>query len=450
MLRDFKKYYNSLDKFKKAFWLYLVLIFVEGAMRKWFMPSLSNVWMMCREPIVIWTVLSLIGTQNLRSRVAKAFMIIGCIMMLTTLTLGHQNITVALFGFRIWFFHIPYIFIMSNKLNREDLIRICKFLILVFIPMTVLYVMQWGAPPSSWLNASVGGIVEEEGTQAVYGAVRPSGTFAHCVASSYYNPIVICLFCAILFSKKYKELFLVFKKGYIIFSVAVIICLITSVSRGAVIQSILTILFVAFFLAFTGKTKFLGRIVSGFVGIYALFIILSTVSIDGKNLMAPITDRFETAAAQEGGSSGIMDTRVLEAYKFWNDKGKLLDPPLFGYGIGAGSNYGTQTLHIVNSFYSDSQAWGLGEWSSQIVTNEMGFLFGGVVFCLRMGLCLYLFFVSAKKLFRNHDVLPLSLWTLSITYFGNGNINLTMSLGWIVVVMILLMLSIRTSEKFQP
>lgn len=226
--------------------------------------------------------------------------------------------------------------------------------------------------------------------------------------------------------------------------------MITSVSRGAVIQSILTILFVAFFLAFTGKTKFLGRIVLGFVGIYALFIILSTVSIDGKNLMAPITDRFETAAAQEGGSSGIMETRVLEPYKFWNDKGKMLNPPFFGYGIGAGSNYGTQTLHLVNSSFDNSTAWGLGEWSSQIVTNEMGFLFGGVVFCLRMGLCLYLLFVSVKKLFRNHDVLPLSLWTLSITYFGNGNINLTMSLGWIVVVMILLMLSIRTSEKFQP
>ena len=43
MFRDFKKYYNSLDKYKKASWLYLVLLFVEGAMRKWFMPSLSNV-----------------------------------------------------------------------------------------------------------------------------------------------------------------------------------------------------------------------------------------------------------------------------------------------------------------------------------------------------------------------------------------------------------------------
>lgn len=445
MLRDFKKYYNSLDKFKKAFWLYLVLIFVEGAMRKWFMPSLSNVWMMCREPIVIWTVLSLIGTQNLRSRVAKAFMIIGCIMMFTTLTLGHQNVWVAFYGFRIWFFHIPYIFIMSNKLNREDLIRICKFLILVFIPMTVLYVMQWGAPPSSILNASIGGGVEEKGVQAAYGAVRPSGTFGHCVGSSYYNPLIVSLFCVALFSFYYKHIFS--KKHFLIFAVAVVLCLITSVSRGAVIQSILTILFIASITTILGNTKTFTKTIVGVIGLFLLFLVLSNVSIEGKSITAPITYRFEMAAKQEGGTSGVMSTRVLEPYKFWNDKGILLDPPFFGYGLGAGSNFGTQTLHIVNSFYSDSQAWGLGEHSSQIVTNEMGFLFGGIVFVLRMGFCMFLFFSCIKKLKQNKDILPITLWTLSITYFGTGNLNLTMTLGWIVIVMILLLTSINTSTK---
>lgn len=445
MLRDFKKYYNSLDKFKKAFWLYLVLIFVEGAMRKWFMPSLSNVWMMCREPIVIWTVLSLIGTQNLRSRVAKAFMIIGCIMMLTTLTLGHQNVWVAFYGFRIWFFHIPYIFIMSNKLNREDLIRICKFLILVFIPMTVLYVMQWGAQPSSILNASMGGGVEEQGVQAAYGAVRPSGTFGHCVGSSYYNPLIVSLFCVTLFSSYYKHIFS--KKHFLIFAVAVVLCLITSVSRGAVIQSILTILFIASITILLGNTKTFTKTIVGVIGLFLLFLVFSNVSIEGKSIVAPITDRFEMAAEQEGGTSGVMSSRVLEPYKFWNDKGILLDPPFFGYGLGAGSNFGTQTLHIVNSFYSDSQAWGLGEHSSQIVTNEMGFLFGGIVFVLRIGFCMFLFFSCIKKLKQNKDILPITLWTLSITYFGTGNLNLTMTLGWIVIVMILLLTSINTSTK---
>ncbi len=447
MFREFKTYYKSLDAFKKGFWLYLFLLFIEGAMRKWFMPGAASAWMMCREPIVIWTVLALMGGKYLKSGVAKAFMLIGCIMLLTTLTIGHRNVVVALYGFRIWFFHIPYIFIMSQKLNRDDLERICRFLIIAFLPMTVLYVMQWAVPPSAWLNAQVGGIVDETGGEAVNGAVRPSGTFAHCVGASYYNPLVFCLFCAVFFSKYYKDKFLVIKKGYLLFVAAIIMCLITSVSRGTIIQSLLTMVLIAFFIASTGRTKFLGRFLVGGIVLFVMFSILSTVDIGGKNLMAPVTSRFESASETEGGASGIMESRVLEPYKFWNDKGKLLDPPAFGYGIGAGSNFGTQTLHLKLSVFDTSDAWGLGEWSSQIVTNEMGFLFGGIVFFLRIGLCISLLFPAIKKLKRNNDVLPFALWTLSVQYFGNGNINLTMSLGWIVVVMILLMISIRTSEK---
>ena len=436
------RYYKSLDKFKKGFWLYLVLLFVEGSMRKWFMPGLSSLWMMSREPIVLWTVLSLMNSKYLRSAVAKAFMTIGCIMLLTTMAFGHQNLSVAFFGFRIWFFHIPYMFIMANMLNREDLMRICQFLILVFIPMTILYVAQWAAPPNSWLNARVGGVVSE----ADEGTLRPSGTFILGLGSAYYNPLVVVLYTASLFSASYKKQFKIFKNEILILSVFVVLALAVGVSRGTIVQSVVSILIVALIIAFAGKTKYLKRVMIGFALIYLIFTFFSSVNIGGKNLMAPITNRFEVAAEQEGGSSGIMESRILEPYKFWNDKGKLLDPPFFGYGIGAGSNYGTQALGLTN-FLGDTKAWGLGEWSCQIVTNEMGFLFGGIVFFLRIGFCISLFFASLKTFSRNNDVLPLSLWTLSIPYFGNGNINLTMTLGWIVVVMILLMASIRTSKK---
>ena len=197
------QYYKSLDKYKKAFWIYLFLLFIEGSMRKWFMPSLSNAWMICREPIVIWTVLSLMNTKYLKSIVAKSFMVIGCIMFLTTLTLGHQNVMVALFGFRIWFLHIPYIFIMSQKLNREDLIRVCQFLMLIFLPMTLLYVAQWAAPPNSWLNARVGGVVAVEAEE---GTLRPSGTFILGLGAAYYNPVVVSIFVACMYSSFYKKL----------------------------------------------------------------------------------------------------------------------------------------------------------------------------------------------------------------------------------------------------
>lgn len=442
---NLKSYYRSLDIYKKAFWLYLILIFIEGAMRKWFMPGLSSLWMMCREPIVIWTVLALMNTKYLNSIIAKAFMGIGVITFITTLVVGHHNIGVALYGFRIWFFHIPYIFIMAEKLNRTDLIKICQFLIIVFLPMTVLYVLQWASPPNTWINAQIGGIITG-GEVAANGAVRPNGTFGHGAGAVYYNPIVVCLFVATLFSKYYRNL-LVSNKLYLLFCIAVIITLIVSVSRGTIVQSLITVVLIALLLGFTGKTQNLGKLLIGGVLIVSIFLSLSNVSIGGKNLMSPVTNRFKSAAKAEGGTSGVFESRILEPFKFWNDKGIPLDPPIFGYGIGAGSNFGTQNLNIVNQFAKDSSAWGLGEWSSQIVTNEMGFFFGTLVFFLRIGFPIFLFFISMKRFLKNNDILPICLWTLSINYFVNGNINLVMSLGWIVILMILLLTSIKTSSS---
>lgn len=443
---ELKQYYHTLDIYKKGFWLNLILIFIEGAMRKWFMSEWSYGWMVCREPIVIATVLALMNTRYLNSWIAKTFMTIGVITFVTTLLFGHHNLIVAIYGFRIWFFHIPYIFIMAERLNRTDLIKICQFLIIVFLPMTVLYIVQWASPPNTWINAQSGGIIAREAV-AVNGAVRPNGTFGHGVGASYYNSIVVCLFVATLFSNYYRKYLVPHKVVYLLFSIAVIAMLIVSVSRGTIVQACITAALVALLLCFTGRPKYLMRLLIGGAFVFFIFQTLSNVSISGKSLLEPVISRFESAARAEGGTSGIFESRVLEPYRFWNDKGVMLTPPIFGYGIGAGSNFGTQTLNIVNLHAKDSSAWGLGEWSSQIVTNEMGFLFGTLVYLLRIGFPIYLFFISTKKLFRNNDILPLSLWTLSITFFGNGNINLVMSLGWIVILMILLLVSLRTSKK---
>lgn len=431
-IKDFKTYYNSLDKYKKGFWIFLFFIFIEGAMRKWFMPGLSSAWMMCREPIVIWTVLSLMGTYHLKSTVAKAFMFIGVFMLITTMTMGHQNLGVALYGFRIWFFHIPYIFIMASKLNREDLIRICQFLTIVFLPMTLLYVAQWASPPNSWVNMKLGGILRDASE-----GLRPSGTFLMSPGAAYYNPLVVSIFIATLLSTYYKKTILKFKSEIYVLALAIIITLAVSVSRGTVIQSAVSAIFVSIIYSMCGKTKKIKKLFIGMAIIYTLFIFISKISIGGINILQPITKRFEIAAEQEGGTSGILDSRVFESYRFWNIENPL---PLFGYGIGAGSNYGTQTLNIGNG-----NSWGFGEYSSQIVTNEMGLIFGAVVFLLRIGLCLYLLPKCIRCVSKNNDIMPLCLWTLAINYFGCGNINLTMTFGWIIIVMILLLTSIKNS-----
>lgn len=304
--------------------------------------------------------------------------------------------------------------------------------------MTVLYVFQWASPTNAWVNMKVGGVLRIAGE-----GLRPSGTFAMSPGAAYYNPLVIAIFISALLSPYYrKRIISVNKYAIYCLASAIIITLAVSVSRGTVIQSGISAVFICITCIICGQSKLAKQFLISLIIIYLLFTMIAKLSIGGKNILEPILTRFEVAAEQEGGSSGILETRVLEPYRFWNDKGETLNPPTFGYGIGAGSNFGTQALNLGNG-----KAWGLGEWSSQIVTNEMGIIFGAIVFFLRVGFCFYLLPICIRLLKRNKDILPICLWTLSVNYFGNGNINLTMAFGWIVVVMILILLSIRTSTR---
>ena len=436
-IKNFEIYYRSLDKYKKAFWIYLFLIFIEGAMRKWFMPGLSNLWFMCREPFVIWIVISSMNERYLKSRLAKWFMGIGLITLFITITIGHHNIPIALYGFRIWFFHIPFIFIMSQRLNRTDLIKIMQFLCIIFIPMTVLYTLQFLTPPNNIINAAVGGEVAER-TGTANGAVRPPGTFAHCLGSSYYNPIVTCIFTVVMFSKNYRKQILEFKLGFPLLATCVVLTLITSVSRGTILQSAITILFISLImnLAKIGNSFF--KVLFSLLCLILLIFIISNIKVGDMYLLDPVINRFTTAAEQEGGTSGVFLSRILEPYIFWHNMGKVADIPFMGCGIGMGSNFAAKTL--------TGGSWMLGEWSSQIVYAEMGILFGTIVFLMRFCYPIKLFFKSINILKRNHDILPITLWTLSLQYFANGNINVVYSLGFIVILMIMLLVRIKTSH----
>lgn len=170
-----------------------------------------------------------------------------------------------------------------------------------------------------------------------------------------------------------------------------------------------------------------------------LIFIISKIKVGDMYLLDPVINRFTTAAEHEGGTSGIFLSRILEPYIFWHNMGEVADIPFMGYGIGFGSNFAAKAF--------TGGAWMLGEWSSQIVYAEMGILFGAIVFFMRTCYPIKLFFKSMKTLKKNHDILPITLWTLSLQYFANGNINVVYSLGFIVILMIMLIVSIKTSHR---
>ena len=45
---------KDLSFIKKLIWLYFILLLFEGALRKWFLPGLSQGLLIVRDPIAIW------------------------------------------------------------------------------------------------------------------------------------------------------------------------------------------------------------------------------------------------------------------------------------------------------------------------------------------------------------------------------------------------------------
>ena len=231
--------------YKKIIWLYIFLLVFEGALRKWVFPSLSNPLLLVRDPIVVYLVIIGIQKRLLDFMYVKVMMIVCTISFAFSLLFGHHNILVGLFGWRIYFFHFPMIFIIGQFLNRGDILAICRFLLYLSIPMTILIVIQYYSTPTAWVNIGVGG----EGTAGfggVNGCMRPPGVFSFTQGYIAYQGMVGCtLFYYLIANKTFENKDRIPNLFLILMLVCYIIAIPISISRTNLFQ---TILFLAFFL----------------------------------------------------------------------------------------------------------------------------------------------------------------------------------------------------------
>ena len=88
---------------KVGVWLYFFLIIFEGALRKWFLPSLSTPLLIIRDPIAFWVVITALNKKILRFNIyIVAIIIISIISFFNRgLPWDHGNVAVALYGLRI-------------------------------------------------------------------------------------------------------------------------------------------------------------------------------------------------------------------------------------------------------------------------------------------------------------------------------------------------------------
>lgn len=385
---------------RKLLWLYLWLLIFEGALRKWILPEFQQPLILVRDPITIYLVC--VGLQRgwLRPGFAKTMMVVSTISFVLTLTVGHQNLIVALFGWRIYFFHFPMIFVMAKVLTRDDLMKMARFILYISIPMTVLVVMQFYSPQSAWVNLGVGADTEGAGFGGALGYFRPPGTFSFTSGYVGFQAIVGCLLlCYITMNGTFNKKDKLPKWIIIVMAGCYLVSIPTSISRTHFFQSavFMLFLFIAAMRSNRLKSKYMKFLL---VGAIAVLFIMATGLVDTQ--LDAFNARFESANEAEGGAEGVLGDRYAGSFL----RGLFnFDLPIFGYGIGIGTNFGARFLG--GNMYSFGFN-GEEEWSR--VTGECGLILGWIILLVRLFFSLDIWKKAYRLLIKRMDLLP---WMLS-------------------------------------
>jgi hypothetical protein len=419
--------YNSI---KIAIWLYFLLWIFEGALRKWILPSLATPLLIVRDPLAIYIILR---AFYLKVNFINPYVVLSSIFTLLglaiTLTFGHGNLFVGLYGARIMLLHFPLIFIIGAVFTKEDILKMGRLMLVVNILVTLIVYFQFISPQTAFINIGLGG----EGSAGFSGSMgyfRPSGTFSFTTGlSSYYIFVSVFVFYFWLSKESCSKILLISS------TIALLIALPLTVSRTAVGGVLLVGLF-AFLGASTGFKSIL-RILITVIIIIGLFTILQkTTSV--FNLGTEVfMSRVDEANDQEGGLKGSFFMRALNG--FTEPIVNLLNQPLFAGNLGMGTNAGAQMLTGKTKFLiSEGELGRLG--------GEQGLVFGCGLIAIRLILAISLFYKSIK-LPNNLKLLPLTLCGTALFLITQGQWAQPSMLGCSVVAAGLLVASINIKLK---
>lgn len=381
--------YRSL---KYLIWLYVALLVFEGALRKWILPGHADLLLIVRDPVVILIYLVALaqGRLPLNGWVVATALLAGAALFGSFLA-GQNNLLITGYGLRTNFLHLPLIWVMATVLTRRDAEHIGIAFLLMAIPMTLLMAAQFRAPMNDILNRGVGG---EEGGQ-IYGAlghIRPPGFFAFITGPQLFFPLAAAFFCHQLGTPRRLWLPLVLACG-----VAILLALPLSISRTVALASLLVV------------SVYLATLLqSGILRASLLRIATMVIIVVLAASFLPIFDeahdaffsRWEEAKGPNKDDSGM---GAIFA-RFFGGSDYVLEvtstTPLFGAGIGMGSNMAARLTTGKVGFMLAESEWGrcVLELGPPLALGFLGF---------RIVLGFWLLRLALLRQLRARDPLPL-------------------------------------------
>ena len=419
-------------RLRQLVWLYAALLVLEGALRKWVLPGLSDPLLLVRDPVVLLAYA--IALANGRFPLNR-YVVSGAILMVLygalTAFFGHGDPFVTLFGIRANFLHFPFAFIIGRVFYADDVVRLGRWWLWGALPMTGIIVLQFYSPQSAWINLSVGGI-EGGGFSGALGRYRPPGTFSFIVGVTlYYTLATGFLVAGLTQHQRYSKTLLALAGAAILLAIPV------SISRSLILTAGLTFAFGLFPSAFRGGAV-MRYLRVGAIILVAGFLVMQLPAF--REAKEAFLARWERSTGEErGGFEEAILGRVL--YMFYGPFTESREVPIVGYGIGAGTQVGAKLL-------TGERGFDLGESEWFRIIGESGRVLGGLFILWRVALCFKLGTHSALALARGNG---LGLIFLSTTAFNllTGQLGQTTVNGFTVLGVGLTIASMRIRQKPQ-
>lgn len=407
---------------RKMIWIYLWLLIFEGALRKWILPGLQQPLLLVREPIVIFLVCRALMRGWIKEKLVTVMIFVSTLSLISSLLWGHQSIFVGFFGWRLYFFHFPFMYVMGKVLTRDDLMKMIRFILILSIPMTILIVMQFYSPQTAWVNRGIGGDTEGAGFGGAMGYFRPPGTFSFTSGYVCYQGVVgATLIYYLVFNNSLKEKYQFPTWLLAVMAGCYLVSIPTSISRTHMFQ---TCVFVAFVALASMRSDYLKSKFFKFAIICAFAIVLVGMSGLADTQIEAFTSRMDDANKSEGGlTDGVLGDRYFGS--FVRGLVTAFDFPFWGYGIGLGTNAGAKLMG------GNMYAFGFNgeeEWSR--ITGECGLVLGWGIIIIRVIFSLNVFKRAYSILIKEYDLLP---WMLScgvLLTIPQGNWGIPTNLGF--------------------
>ncbi|MGI8431926.1 MAG: hypothetical protein ACR2MW_06520 [Chthoniobacterales bacterium] len=332
---------RTIVNIRRLIWLYLALLILEGALRKWIIPQFSAPLLIIRDPVVC-----LIYLLALRARlfpfntyiitliVIAILSAAAGILALSQYAVMKTVLLITAYGVRSDFLHLPLIFIIPAVMDLEDVKRVGWWTIMGMVPMALLMAAQFSASPDSFIN-STAGLGEGMQLGAGGGKIRPPGPFSFISGAVYYlSAVAAFMLHAILARLPYKKWQLVAAAAALFVGMAVSGSRSTVLAVGVVVASLALIVIMRPSLA--GKV---GR----YILIAAVVLWLTSYLPLFRQGLGILSDRFaEGAESSETTVVHGLFSRV--AGGFIEGAQVVTRAPLGGFGLGVGTNGGANFL----------------------------------------------------------------------------------------------------------